>query len=169
MMTLSCFGRVEPTFSLSRLPYSRTIGKDVTGDRYPDIPLRLTFEDSDSYIQFPLGFCPGNRRNLSDPQVFFQCRGEWAFVLKEWITPTRMYPDTAKNINIVSKQIDIDVYDEQQRKVDISDFKDKFVYFIIERTAVRGPYEVGFKSVLVVILKQRRFFNDLLSSQRARD
>jgi hypothetical protein len=57
---------------MTRLAWSHTIGKDITGDGYPEIPLRFTFEDSESVIQFPLGFCPGDRSNASDPMRNFR-------------------------------------------------------------------------------------------------
>ena len=48
-------------YYLFRLPYSKTIGEDTDGDLYPDIPLTFRFEDSVGVVQFPLGFCPGDR------------------------------------------------------------------------------------------------------------
>ena len=66
--------------------YAKTIGKDINSDGKPDIPLRFDVEYSRSAIQFPLGFCPGDRSNNNSPQINFKCIGEWGFVIKEWET-----------------------------------------------------------------------------------
>ena len=68
------------------MSYAKTIGKDVNSDGRPDIPLRFDVEDSKSAIQFPLGFCPGDRSDKNSHQVNFKCVGEWGFVIKEWET-----------------------------------------------------------------------------------
>jgi hypothetical protein len=70
----------------SRLNFAKTIGRDTDNDGRPDIPLRFEFDDSKSVIQFPLGFCPGDFSDPDNPQINFQCTGEWGFVLKEWQT-----------------------------------------------------------------------------------
>ena len=69
-----------------RLNYAKTIGKDVNADGRPDIPLRFDVEDSSSAVQFPLGFCPGDKSDKNSPQINFKCIGEWGFVIKEWET-----------------------------------------------------------------------------------
>jgi hypothetical protein len=57
-----------------------TIGRDTDGDGEPDKKLRYEFEDSDTVVQFPLGFCP------SAPETGFikfkNCVGRWGFVIK---------------------------------------------------------------------------------------
>lgn len=127
------------------MPFSKTIGKDVTGDRYPDIPLRYEFQDSEGVVQFPLGFCPGDTSNPGDPQINFRCIGEWGIVLKEWDTVARTYPYTAKrNLNKVSKQIDADIYDDKGNKVDVSNFKNKYIEIVIGRQRHRDRSAVEF-------------------------
>ena len=117
---------------MTRLPYSKTIGTDVTEDGYPDVPLRFEFEESRCVIQFPLLFCPGDRSDPDDPQRNRFCRGEWGFVLKEWTVITKTYPWSAANLNVVTKQVDIDVYDENDNLVDVSGFKID-IQILIER------------------------------------
>ncbi len=65
-----------------RVSFSHTIGRDSDSDGRPDIPLRYEVEDSESVVQFPLGFCPGDRSNASDLQRNFKCVGEWGIVIK---------------------------------------------------------------------------------------
>ena len=71
--------------------YAKTIGKDVNADGRPDIPLRFDVEDSTSAVQFPLGFCPGDKSDKSSPQINFKCIGEWGFVIKEWETIVKVF------------------------------------------------------------------------------
>eukprot|EP00095_Tigriopus_kingsejongensis_P012226 maker-scaffold528_size145933-snap-gene-0.28 protein:Tk12226 transcript:maker-scaffold528_size145933-snap-gene-0.28-mRNA-1 annotation:"cobinamide adenolsyltransferase" len=126
---------------MAKIPWSKTIGRDTDGDGWPDVPLRFEFDDSDSVIQFPLGYCPGDRKNVSDPQINFKCIGEWGFVLKEWETITKVYPESAKNLNPVTKQIDIDVYDSDGNWVDVSGME-HWIQFVIGRIRVKNPEAV---------------------------
>lgn len=80
---------------MTRIAFSKTIGVDTTGDGRPDFPLRFEFDYSSTVIQFPLGFCPGDRSNKSDLQRNFKCIGEWGFVIKEWETITKVIDNTA--------------------------------------------------------------------------
>ena len=74
---------------MTKIPWSTTIGKDTDGDGVPDQKLRYEFDNSQSVIEFPLGFCPA-----ADTQGFvdFGCAGQWGLVLKEWETITATYP-----------------------------------------------------------------------------
>ena len=92
------------------MKWSETIGADSDRDDWPDIPFRFEIEDSNSVIQFPLGFCPGDRTNPNDPQRNFRCIGEWGFVVKEWQTITKTYPKSAKNLNKAAKTVRGNIY-----------------------------------------------------------
>ena len=90
---------------MSKVPWSTTKGKDTNGDGKPDRKLRYEFDNSQSVIEFPLGFCPGaDTKNFID----FDCQGQWGLVLKEWETITATYPESARdNLNYVTKQVHI--------------------------------------------------------------
>ncbi len=105
---------------MSKMSYSDTIGKDTDGDGELDTEFSLEVEDSETRLEFPLGFCPGDRSDPDEPQVNFKCIGEWGFVVKEWETVTKTYPRTAKNLNKATKQVDCDVYDPDGNRVDVS-------------------------------------------------
>ncbi len=69
---------------MARLSWAKTIGRDLDGDTWPDIPLRFEIEDSPAVIQFPLGWCPGSRTEPEFPEQNFRCVGDWGIVIKEW-------------------------------------------------------------------------------------
>ena len=48
--------------------------------------LRFEFENSETVVQFPLGFCPGAKD--SNFIKMKNCNGRWGFVIKEWETLT---------------------------------------------------------------------------------
>ena len=74
---------------MTKIPWSTTIGKDTDGDGVPDQKLRYEFDNSQSVIEFPLGFCPAA---AAQGHVDFGCSGQWGLVLKEWETITATYP-----------------------------------------------------------------------------
>ena len=43
-----------------RVAGSNTVGRDNNGDGVPDEPLIYAFKDSETTVEFPLNFCPGN-------------------------------------------------------------------------------------------------------------
>jgi len=64
-------------------------------------------------------------------------------VLTEWEHVTRMYLWSARRLNSVTKQIDIDVYDHEDNLVDVSDFKID-IEFLIPRMKWKNPEAVDF-------------------------
>ena len=121
-----------------------TRGTDTNNDNWPDIPLRFEFEDSNSVIQFPLGFCPGSMLNVSNPMIDYRCRGHWGFVFKEWQTITKAYPKSAKNLNRATKTLDIDIYDQDGVRVDVYGMKID-IQFVIGRIKYKDPFATEFK------------------------
>lgn len=119
----------------------------MTGDYYPDIPLRFTFEEFGAVIQFPLGFCPGDRSNSSDPQRNFKCRGDWGFVIKMWESITKAFPFSTRNLNAVTMQMDVDIYDGDGNKVIISDMAVDMI-LMIPRLKVKGPEFVTIQGIV---------------------
>lgn len=69
------------------------------------MPLRFEFKGSQTVVQFPLGFCPGDRSNISDPQRNFKCRGDWGFVIKEWESVLKTYMWSYKHVNPITFQV----------------------------------------------------------------
>jgi hypothetical protein len=63
--------------------------------------------------------------------------------LTEWETVTRTYSWSAKYVSRVTKQIDIKVYDEWDREVEIKDFKID-IEFIIPRMKRKDPTATEF-------------------------
>ena len=128
---------------MGKVSYSDTIGTDTTGDLYPEHPMRYEFEDSQTVVEFPLGFCPGDRTDPSSPSINFQCRGKWGIVIKEWEAVTRMYMWSYKNVNEVSYQVDATFYDGNGNIVDISGMVEP-IKIIIERHKHKNPAAVSF-------------------------
>ncbi len=75
-----------------------TVGRDVDGDGVPDMKLRYEFDNSDTVVQFPLGFCPASAAKGFVHEILLDangkklppepCKGTWGFVIKEWETIT---------------------------------------------------------------------------------
>ena len=121
----------------------RLIGKDITGDLIPDIPLFYELDNSKLSVKFPLGFCP--RPNvpggiLKNDTI---CPGRFGIVLKEWDTITRVYPSTSSYLNKVTKQFDIDVMDEDGNKLIVEDL-DLDIELVIDRMAKKDPSAVSY-------------------------
>ncbi|XP_059084074.1 uncharacterized protein LOC131881274 [Tigriopus californicus] len=126
---------------MSKLSGQRTVGRDTNGDGIPDRKLRFEFDNSNSVVQFPLGFCPGSP---STGHIMMKgCNGRWGIVIKEWETITATYPISAKNLNPTTKQIDITVYNDKGGLVDISNMAVN-IDIIIGRMKKKGPEAVTF-------------------------
>ena len=79
-----------------RVSGSWTIGTDTDGDGQPDVPLKYSFKNSETYVEFPLKFCPGvlfewevngtrnSQKHISPDVVKFPCVGTWGICIKEW-------------------------------------------------------------------------------------
>ena len=104
---------------MSKLSGKSTVGRDINGDGIPDIPLRYEFDASKSVVQFPLGFCPSAPESGHIVNHTTPCIGQWGFVFKEWETITATYPETAQRLNLVTKQMDIDLYADLGGKLEI--------------------------------------------------
>ena len=84
--------------------------------------MRYEFDDSESVIEFPFGFCPSNgangfiKTNISCENL---CEGQWGLVFKEWEAITATYPETARRLNLVTKQVDIDIYYDLGGKMEV--------------------------------------------------
>ena len=96
------------------------MGRDTDGKDGPDLPLIFEMEDSDAVVQFPIGFCPSAKETGFIKKHPGVCKGRWGFVIKEWETITAPYPASARNLNFVTKQVDIDLYDDKGNKVDVT-------------------------------------------------
>ena len=76
------------SLSLFRVPGSSTVGTDINNDGIPDIPLRYELDDSQSVVQFPLGFCPSEPGGVVRGKK--RCFGSYGIVIKEWEAITRV-------------------------------------------------------------------------------
>lgn len=126
---------------MSKLSGQRTVGRDTNGDGIPDRKLRFEFDNSNSVVQFPLGFCPGSPN--TGHIMMKGCNGRWGIVIKEWETITATYPISAKNLNPTTKQIDISVYNDKGGLVDISNMAVN-IDIIIGRMKKKAPEAVTF-------------------------
>lgn len=132
----------------------------------PDMKLRFEFEDSNTVVQFPLGFCPGAPE--TNFIQFSNCNGRWGFVIKEWETITAVssfkssssycyslllftqtYPLSAQNLNPVTKQVDIDLYNDKGGRVDVTGMRVN-IDIIIERMRRKDPDAVSFSGTIVI-------------------
>ncbi len=68
-----------------RLSGKGTTGKDVNGDGTLDSGLVYKMKDSETKVEFPLGFCPGAKNGMN-----MSCEGSYGIVVKEWDTITRV-------------------------------------------------------------------------------
>ena len=98
------------------------------GDCVPDSPMRYEFDESESVIQFPIGFCPTNRNGFINTNILNEsiacdnpCKGQWGLVFKEWESITATYPESARRLNLVTKQVDIDIYEDLGGKMEVKD------------------------------------------------
>ena len=85
--------------TMTKLSGSQTVGKDINGDGIPDIPLRYTFDNSDSVIQFPLGFCPSAPGSIQNTTAG-PCVGQWGFVFKASTTHHKLPPLVEKSSSL---------------------------------------------------------------------
>ena len=135
---------------VSKKSGDKCMGDDIDGDGVPDLPLRYEFPNADTdsmnVVQFPLGFCPGRPdTNFVLNDTTGKCPGSWGIVVKEWKIFMASYPPTAKNLNPTTKQLDVDVYDDQGNLVKIENMP---LHAPIELTIMRqkdkAPREVTF-------------------------
>ena len=130
--------------TMTKLGGSNIVGRDLDFDGRPDKPLKYTFEASKTVIEFPLGFCPSepgfvrDRNRLKDEP----CEGQWGLVLKEWETITATYPGTAKRLNYVTKQIDIDLYGDGGGKIPVKEINGT-ITLTIERMKEKDETKVS--------------------------
>lgn len=85
---------------MSKLGGQSTVGRDIDGDGIPDRKLRFEFDNSDTVVQFPLGFCPSAPERGMIKKV--NCKGRWGFVIKEWETITAVSRFSAVFITFIS-------------------------------------------------------------------
>ncbi len=128
---------------MTKLSGSQTVGRDTDGDGIPDVPLRYEFDDSKSVVQFPLGFCPSVPGHIRNVSAEGPCVGQWGLVFKEWQTITATYPPTAKRLNLVTKQMDIDMYADLGGKIPIKNMKEG-ITVLLERMPDKKPTLVRF-------------------------
>jgi hypothetical protein len=95
---------------MSKISGKNCLGRDMDGDGIPDRPLRFEFDNSKSVVEFPIGFCPSVVGFWVNVTAGDTCPGQFGFVFKEWETITATYPPTAQRLNLVTKQMDVDVY-----------------------------------------------------------
>ncbi len=136
-------------------------------DQVPDRPLRFEFESSETVVQFPLGFCPSHLPGMVIDVATQKCHGRWGFVIKEWETITAPYPQSAQNLNRVTKQVgdiiksggkhfgipnfymllfgkvDIDLYNDLGEKVPVEGMSVD-IQIIIPRMKEKDPLAVSF-------------------------
>ena len=134
--TLDTKAPLGVSMKLSKVSGSHTVGKDLNGDGIPDIPLVYTF-DATSEVEFPLNFCPGERfdwvetnengtkekltqMHITPDHLLMPCVGFWGISIKEWQVIKQTYPASAQNLNLLTRTVDVDVYDENEGKVIIN-------------------------------------------------
>ena len=149
-----------------RINHAFTIGKDTNGDGIPDKPLRYEISASRTVIEFPLGFCPGDTSDPAQPQINFECVGEFGVVIKEWEVVTRVqkistffivininsilsikaYPHSASNLSPFTKQVEVDFYDWKNDLINVErmTFNDS-IKIVIERLKLKDPNRLKFQ------------------------
>ena len=106
----------------------------------PDVPLYYELLDSKLRVRFPLGFCPNIQGGIAGNGT--ACVGSFGIVLKEWDTITRVYPTTSSYLNKVTKQFDIDVLDQDGKKIIVEDL-DLDIELVIDRMVDKDPSAVS--------------------------
>ena len=141
---------------MSKLSGKSTVGRDLDGDGIPDVPLRYEFDSSQSVVQFPLGFCPSAPESGHVVNHTTPCEGQWGFVFKEWETITATYPTTARRLNLVTKQMDIDIYEDLGGKLDVSGMQADIIV-VLERmeTKNKALVEIPESNTLTVDAESR--------------
>ena len=137
--------------TMAKLKGSDTVGRDLDFDGIPDIPMRYTFQQSRSVVEFPLGFCPSTPGFVRDPKTLRKedfneddpdntgpCLGQWGFAFKEWEAITATYPKTSNRLNFVTKQMDIDIYGDLGGKMEVKDIAGN-ISITLERMRKKDP------------------------------
>ena len=74
-----------------------------------------------------------------------QCTGQFGLVFKEWETITSTYPETARRLNLVTKQVDIDIYYDLGGKMEVNNIDDEDgIILKIPRMKKKKPELVDF-------------------------
>ena len=80
----------------------------------------------------------------------FLCTGQFGLVFKEWETITSTYPETARRLNLVTKQVDIDIYYDLGGKMEVKNIDDPDgIILKIPRMKKKKPELVDFDTSLV--------------------
>ena len=78
-------------------------------------------------------------------QCINQCTGQFGLVFKEWETITSTYPETARRLNLVTKQVDIDIYYDLGGKMEVNNIDDEDgIILKIPRMKKKKPELVDF-------------------------